>query len=1142
MADLEGPPNKRPKLTVPISTPSSDNNTELMRLLDLPDDLNGPSSNNASSLSVGVSMGSATPSNGTAPASVNADSHQDVLQKNKQLSRLLQCPTKNVGGSPTATSTASSNNSPKPNQAGGSPAMGGVGTSLANNLVATSSTGMAMGSFQAHAQTGRTVTNVTSASLGGSTMVTFSTAPFSSTPQLNTSANSPGNLTSSAGQPQMNGPFSNNSASNLGGVRNTVTNTSAMIGSQNVVPQSSQAAMLGNMTSANLQNPLQKIGRPSSTPPGSQSNLTNPFQVFSSASPTIFSSVGSTTSTPSLQLNPMSTFTPTSATTTLSGSLLDSLNMSNISVPPNLANSLPANLAGTAAAATNLPNMAGNVHSNMVGGFSRDSGAAAAMNASGNLGVNITGNLPSSSLPSNITTNVAGNIPGNVASSVNMNISGGISMGGIAQGTQQAMAGTQPGAAGGTQTSPADLGKRKLIQQQLVLLLHAHKCQRRENQANGENKQCVLPHCRTMKNVLNHMTNCQEGKSCQVAHCASSRQIITHWKNCTRSDCPVCLPLKHASDRRHEKLLHSAMTGPLPGSTAISTTIDQNSMQRAYQALGIPYNTKNQTRPPGMPNPLNTSGNVPGAFTGPLTTASTQQQTDAMLQSFAPGSNSGSNASMGIAMPITGNTQPWQQFVTQDLRNHLVFKLVQAIFPSPDPQAMKDKRMGNLVAYARKVEKDMYEQASSREEYYHLLAEKIYKIQKELEEKRQKRMQETGGTNTAAGGIPTTAAAAAAQLSQLQPLQQLPQPRMPTQNGPLSIAPATPAPPSGGPASVPQMMTPPTSIAPAGQLNAQVNQNPFAQFPPLTSSVTNNSSKQPLPSVGIQGLTPQSQQQQQQQPPSVPATPQSQANQVSKQGIIANATPPTQSVGIIPPSNALTNNTTTETTLAETNQQQVQSGSLGKQPPSIEQTAQPASETTTPAATPQPKQEPALTPKGGKQTPAPASLEPGVKQEPVDGNPYTCGFGNASQPDGVGSGKGGGKGTGGVGKGGNGQGVVKQEAGETKEVSVKAEPGQSASSDVQQKPPVKTEPTKAPRSKKVFKPDELRQALMPTLEKLYRQNPESLPFQQPVDPKTLQIPVCAHPFYGFFSLVSLAWKNVIKTKSGLKEKTLFVLK
>lgn len=40
-----------------------------------------------------------------------------------------------------------------------------------------------------------------------------------------------------------------------------------------------------------------------------------------------------------------------------------------------------------------------------------------------------------------------------------------------------------------------------------------------------------------------------------------------------------------------------------------------------------------------------------------------------------------------------------------------------------------------------------------------------------------------------------------------------------------------------------------------------------------------------------------------------------------------------------------------------------------------------------------------------------------------------------------------------------------------------------------------------------FKPDELRQALMPTLEALYRQDPESLPFRQPVDPQLLGIPV-----------------------------------
>ncbi|XP_056442814.1 histone lysine acetyltransferase CREBBP-like isoform X2 [Gadus chalcogrammus] len=210
------------------------------------------------------------------------------------------------------------------------------------------------------------------------------------------------------------------------------------------------------------------------------------------------------------------------------------------------------------------------------------------------------------------------------------------------------------------------------------------------------------------------MTHCQAGKSCQVAHCASSRQIISHWKNCTRHDCPVCLPLKNASDKRTQQRNQMA-----PGGTGIG---------------GPTSKPSNVHVDPSLPNAFNTNN-----------------------QLLSDGSSVASKGNLPTAAPLsaTGTRKTWHEHVTQDLRNHLVHKLVQAIFPTPDPAALKDWRMEILVAYAKKVEGDMYESANSRDEYYHFLAEKLYKIQKELEEKRRSRLQKqiiNQGPLTAQGG------------------------------------------------------------------------------------------------------------------------------------------------------------------------------------------------------------------------------------------------------------------------------------------------------------------------------------------------------------------------------------------------------
>lgn len=60
--------------------------------------------------------------------------------------------------------------------------------------------------------------------------------------------------------------------------------------------------------------------------------------------------------------------------------------------------------------------------------------------------------------------------------------------------------------------------KRMLTKEQLIALLHAYKCQQREQEqvmkGGTDFQPCSLPQCSTFKKLRNHMTDCKAGLSC----------------------------------------------------------------------------------------------------------------------------------------------------------------------------------------------------------------------------------------------------------------------------------------------------------------------------------------------------------------------------------------------------------------------------------------------------------------------------------------------------------------------------------------------------------------------------------------------------------------------------------------------------
>lgn len=221
------------------------------------------------------------------------------------------------------------------------------------------------------------------------------------------------------------------------------------------------------------------------------------------------------------------------------------------------------------------------------------------------------------------------------------------------------------------------------------------------------------------------MTQCNEGRNCREAHCASSRQIIAHWKNCNKPDCPVCNPLR-ANNQNNR-----------PNNNNTNVTNSPNN------AANIVTNNNNSNNPTLLNNIDLSKTN------GPMTNPSTVQSAN---PNAANNNSSNLNSQLQQQPQQPSIHKAWHENITQEMRKHLVQKIIQTIFPTQDHNIYKDPRLANLVGYAVKTECEMYEQAKDQEEYFHLLAERIYKIQKEFEDKQKTRNLNKGLASGASSG------------------------------------------------------------------------------------------------------------------------------------------------------------------------------------------------------------------------------------------------------------------------------------------------------------------------------------------------------------------------------------------------------
>jgi len=88
-----------------------------------------------------------------------------------------------------------------------------------------------------------------------------------------------------------------------------------------------------------------------------------------------------------------------------------------------------------------------------------------------------------------------------------------------------------------------DKDKRKFFYQQLLQeLVHARNCKIESNIQKSQH--CNISGCKMYRDLLGHISICQDGDKCTVVNCSISRLILSHFDGCSKPNCALCLPIK----------------------------------------------------------------------------------------------------------------------------------------------------------------------------------------------------------------------------------------------------------------------------------------------------------------------------------------------------------------------------------------------------------------------------------------------------------------------------------------------------------------------------------------------------------------------------------------------------------------------